>query len=60
MPHTAQQLNKCLSSRHNNKKKLKFTSLLLEWLPSRTQTVINDDEDMRKKESSYIAGGNVN
>jgi hypothetical protein len=35
------------------------TSLLLEWLPSRTQTTTNVDEDVGKKEPSYTAGGNV-
>jgi hypothetical protein len=34
-------------------------SLLLEWLPSRKQT-INVCEDVGKMETSYIDGGNVN
>jgi hypothetical protein len=36
------------------------TTLLLEWLPSRTQTTRNVVEDVRKKELSHTAGGNVN
>jgi hypothetical protein len=38
---------------------LNSTSLLLEWLSLRTQTTANVSEDVGKKESSYIAGGNV-
>jgi hypothetical protein len=37
-----------------------FTSLLFQWLPSRTQTTTNVGEDVGKKEPSYTAGGNVN
>jgi hypothetical protein len=35
-----------------------FTLLLLEWLLSGTQTT-NVGEDLRKKDPSYTAGGNV-
>jgi hypothetical protein len=35
-------------------------SLLLQWLPSRTQTTTNVGEDVRIKEPSCTAGGNVN
>jgi hypothetical protein len=36
------------------------TSLLLEWLSSRTQITTNVGEDVGKKEPSYAVGGNVN
>jgi hypothetical protein len=39
---------------------LDFTSLLLEWLPSRTQITTNVDKDVKKKEPSYTVGGNIN
>jgi hypothetical protein len=35
-------------------------SLLLEWLPSKTQTTINVGKDEKKKEPSCTFGGNVN
>jgi hypothetical protein len=38
---------------------LRFYSLLLEWLPSRTLATTNVGEDVGKKESSYTAGGNI-
>jgi hypothetical protein len=36
------------------------TSLLLEWLSSRTPPTTNVGMDMRKKEPSYTVGENVN
>jgi hypothetical protein len=36
------------------------TSLLLEWLPSRTQTTTNAGKDVGKKEPSHIVGEDVN
>jgi hypothetical protein len=35
------------------------TSLVLNWLSSRTQTTTNVCKDVRKKEPSYTVGGNV-
>jgi hypothetical protein len=43
-----------------NQNLIKFTSCLLEWLSSRTQTTTNVDKDVGRKESSYTVGGNVN
>jgi hypothetical protein len=37
-----------------------FISLLLEWLPSRTQATTNIGEDVWEKKPLYTAGGNVN
>jgi hypothetical protein len=34
--------------------------LLLEWLPSRTQTTANAGKDIGIKELSYTASGNIN
>jgi hypothetical protein len=39
---------------------LRFTSLLLEWLPSRTQTTRYVGQDVGKKETSHTAGRDVN
>jgi hypothetical protein len=36
------------------------SSLLLEWLLSRTQAIANANEDEGKKEHSYTLGGNIN
>jgi hypothetical protein len=41
------------------KTRLRFSSLLLEWLSSRIQTT-NIGEDVGEKEPLYTAGGNVN
>jgi hypothetical protein len=42
------------------KKKKDFTSLLLEWLLSRTQAATNVGEDVGEKKPLYTAGRNVN
>jgi hypothetical protein len=39
---------------------LDSTSLLLEWLPLRTETITNVGEDVEKKELSCTVGGKVN
>jgi hypothetical protein len=39
---------------------LSSTSPVLEWLPAKTQTIINVGEDIGKKELLYTIGGNVN
>jgi hypothetical protein len=45
---------------NGNQNHIVSTLLLLEWLPSRTQTTTNIGEDVEKKELSYTQGGNVN
>jgi hypothetical protein len=45
---------------NTNQNHVGSTSLMLEWLPSRTQTTTDVGEDVWKKEPSYTAGGNVN
>jgi hypothetical protein len=44
----------------NQNRNYDSTLLLLERLPSKTQTTTNVGEDNGKKEISYTAGGNVN
>jgi hypothetical protein len=43
----------------NSNLKKDYTSLLFQWLPTRTQTTTNVGEDVGKKELSHATGGNV-
>jgi hypothetical protein len=56
-------MKKCLTSLAINKVQIKTmldsNSLLLEWLPSRTETTTNVGDDIGKKQLSYTTDGNV-